>query len=237
MSAESSISALSFKDIIRPGVVAFRAYWKIFCAIQFAAFLFVIAYYNVAFVQTGVQWMGELKAKLGVVFAAVGTMCTGAIIPEIIKLKFRPPGVPPIKLKEFLFRCVMMGTVGIIVFCFYIFQDWLFGSGTDVATLLKKMLFDQLVFTPTLAMPFIAGCFILFEEQFNIRAALKHFTLETYKTRVLPLWAMALSFWPVTLLFVYAMPTDLQFILFLFANSAWSLVMILVASNRWKQVE
>ena len=228
---------LSLREIIRPGLVVFRAYWKIFCAIQTAALLFVIAYYNMTTVQNGVHWLGEIKARLGVIFAAFGTMCTGAIIPEIIKLKFRPAGVPLVTLGGFGFRCLMMALVGVNVFYFYIFQDFLFGSGTDVSTLLKKMLFDQLIFTPVFAMPFIATCFIFYEERFNLFAAFKRFNLQTYRTRVLPLWVMALSFWPVMLLFVYSMPSELQFVIFLFANSAWSLMMILVASNRWKQVK
>ncbi|MCH2156488.1 MAG: hypothetical protein MK080_10840, partial [Opitutales bacterium] len=103
------------------------------------------------------------------------------------------------------------------------------------SVLLKKVLFDQLLFAPFFAVPSIVCLFILHEEGYRLRRVLPHLTLSTYRERVLPLWAMGLGYWPIMLLFIYALPGPLQFTLFLFASMAWSLIMLFVASNRWKE--
>ncbi|MGB0371318.1 MAG: hypothetical protein ACPGN3_08195 [Opitutales bacterium] len=225
----------ALREILRPGYQAFKAYWRLFLSIQVVAAVFVIAYYQFSSVRSAVGWLRELQSSGGLWFAAATNILSGAIIPELAKLKFRAAVEKPITWGDFAFRCLLMALSGVMVFYFYLLQDHLFGSGIDALTLLKKILFDQLAFAPLVAIPFIVGMFILHENKYSWVNIRQNVTLQNYKSRILSLWATALSFWPVMLIVIYAMPADMQFILFLFANAAFCLVMMLVASNGWSE--
>ena len=200
--------------------------------IQLSAVAFVIAFYQMDFVRTAVAGVHELQLRGSFWFAAAGNVLSGVLIPELVKTKFRAAIDKPISLGDFVFRCVMMALVGIIVYYFYLFQDHLFGNGIDPLTLFKKVLFDQLAFSLFVSVPFVIGMFILHENRYNFVDTLKLMSPKTFRARVVPLWATGLAFWPFALIGIYAMPADLQYVMFLFANAAYCLVMMLVASNR-----
>lgn len=200
--------------------------------IQGAAFLFVLAYYNSEAVRQAVAFIKDLQTAGGVWFAAISSCISGAIIPELIKLKYRASDETAIKPADLIFRAVLMAMVGVLVYGFYLLQDALFGSELRITILLIKVLCDQLIFTPLLSLPLIVICFIAYENGFQPGAIFKAFNLATYRQRVLPLWATVLSYWPVMLLLIYAMPVEMQFILFLFANTAWCLLMIYIIDQK-----
>lgn len=74
----------------------------------------------------------------------------------------------------------------------------------------------------------MAGWFLLYQHQFRLRPWTNALRLPSLARRVLPLWMTSLSFWPIMLLIVYSLPGDLQFPLFLFANAAFSILMIFI---------
>ena len=222
-------------EILHPGFVALQTYWKLFIAIQCAALIFVVTYFLWQPLRDVCAQVATIQQNGGVWFAVVSNVITGVIVPELLKLKFRPKHIPPLKVGEWLHRMLILGWLGFAVYYFYLFQDRVFGVDSAPSVLLKKVLFDQLLFAPFFAVPSIVCLFILHEERYRLRRVLPHLTLSTYRERVLPLWAMGLGYWPIMLLFIYALPGPLQFTLFLFASMAWSLIMLFVASNRWKE--
>ncbi|MEM7671861.1 MAG: hypothetical protein AAF212_00825 [Verrucomicrobiota bacterium] len=224
-----------FVDVFQPGVRAFHAYWRVILAFQFCGLIFVVGFYQLEIVRDAAALVTTLQAQGGVLFVALSNVVSGAVIPETVKLRFRAKVEAPITWKDFFFRCTLMGLGGIIVFYFYRFQESLFGSNVDALTLLKKILFDQLVFSPFVGLPFIVIGFMLHESNYQWKIFTRELRLKNLCARVIPLWATALSFWPIMLTLIYSLPGPLQFTLFLFASAAWSLIMVLLASKQWTQ--
>ena len=140
-------------------------------------------------------------------------------------------------LPEYGHQLVFWMLIGMLVDLFYQFQAVLFGYGTDAGTLLCKVLFDQLVFTPFLSMPFTVLWFMLWESGYNPKRFAKTFHFKTLVRRSLEIWTVCLSFWPVMLLIVYSLPQELQFPLFLFGNAAYSILMIFVVRHQTATAE
>ncbi|MBC2604229.1 hypothetical protein [Puniceicoccus vermicola] len=97
------------------------------------------------------------------------------------------------------------------------------------------MIFDQLVFTPLLSIPFIVAWFLLYKHHGHLRTFWQALTFANLRSRILPLWATSLCFWPMMLLIVYNLPSQLQFLLFLFGNSAFSTLMIFIARRQGEE--
>jgi hypothetical protein len=172
------------------------------------------------------------KTNGGWIFAAATTVFSGGIIPECLKCFFRPKGqVGPAKA-ELLHQFMMWALLGILVDALYTFQSHLFGQGANWQNLLPKVLFDQLVFTPLVCLPFIVSWFLLFEKGYALAAWLRSLTPSTLIPRILPLWITSLGFWPLMLTIVYSLPSDLQFPLFLFGNAAFSILMIFIVRRQ-----
>lgn len=223
--------------LCRPGITAYRSYWRIFLIIQLCAAAFVFCYYQSSQLQAAMEGLVELQGRYGLLFAAVTTSLSGAIVPELLKLRFRPPGIPPLSLGGWFHRAAMMASAGIMVHLFYQAQAWMFGSGNAPSILAAKILFDQLFFTPVVAIPFLVTWFLFHENGYRPTRVLHSWNRKTLAHRAFPMWVTCLTFWPFTLIFVYSMPVTLQFPLFLFANTAFSLVMLFVAANDQQYID
>ena len=218
--------------VITPTWQALRAYWPAILLIQGISLCLVLSYYWIPSAQAVLGRIAELKVGLGLSFAAVTTVFSGGVFPELLKRKFRPKGSPEPSLGELVHQFMMWAFVGIFVDRFYALQSVVFGDGSDVATLVIKVLIDQFLFTPFLCLPFITLWFLARETNYSISQFRASVRLSVIRDRVLPLWATALSFWPVMLLIVYSLPSALQFPLFLLGNSAFSILMIFIIRHQ-----
>jgi hypothetical protein len=94
-----------------------------------------------------------------------------------------------------------------------------------------KILVDQLVFAPLFALPLVVVWFAWQKNSYRwgrTRAAL---TPSVFFQRLIPLYLPNLFFWVPALIALYSLPTELQFLLYLFLNSASCLLMIFIASE------
>lgn len=226
-----------FKTLLLPAALALRIYWPAILIIQALALAVVCSYYWIEGSAALLDQVARYKTEGGLLFAATTTVVSGGILPELLKRLFRPPGTSRPGRLELLHQFGMWAILGILVDRFYWLQAQLFGSGNDAGTLLIKVFFDQLVFTPLLSLPFIVIWFWLYENRAHLREGLRAFTFATLRARVLPLWATSLCFWPLMLLIVYSLPSKLQFPLFLFGNAAFSTLMIFVARRQSEVVQ
>lgn len=217
--------------LLGPAWSALRRYWPAILVIQLFSLGVLFSYYRIdgssAFFATIARWQDEG----GLPFAALATVISGGILPEFLKRFLRPTGTAGPGAGELAHQFGMWAIVGILVNRFYWVQGEIFGSGADLATLLPKVVFDQLVFTPAVSLPFMVSWFLLYEHGYRLRPWLNSLRLPQLVNRVLPLWMTALSFWPLMLLIIYSLPGDLQFPLFLFANAAFSILMIFILRN------
>lgn len=197
-------------------------------AIQACGLCVTLAYYFFDASRPVFEKFETWKQEGGLIFAAVATIISAGIIPELVKRAIRPANIKPPKLGELAHQFAMWAWLGILVEAFYRFLAHVFGHGTDALTLVKKVAVDQLLFSPLLSLPLIVTWFLLYESGYKLPVFLKTLRLRTIYARVFPLWATCLSFWPIMLAITFSLPQTLQFVLFLFGNAAFSILMIFI---------
>ncbi len=222
----------SLKALLQPAIQAVRTYWPAILLIQSLALCVVLSYYKLAGAAAFFGKIAEWKTGGGLLFAASSTIVSGGIIPEVLKRFFRPQGVPAPNRGELIHQFMMWAWLGILVDRFYWLQGQVFGMGNDIATLLSKVLADQFIFTPFVSLPLIVSWFLLYESKYHPGRWIAGLSPKRITSRILPLWATCLSFWPIMLLTVFSLPSELQFPLFLFGNSAYSILMIFIARRQ-----
>jgi len=223
---------VSLRDWFRPSVIALRAYWPAFLAIQGAAVALVFAYFLSPAVQAACTWATDWKTRGGILFAALANILSGGVLPELIKRRTRPPGIPHPSAAELAHQWILFGILGVLVERFYALQSWFFGDGRDPWTLARKIVCDQFGYTLFVALPLVVFWFALREHRYRPLAALRALGFSGLARRVLEIFAGNTAFWIPALVCVYSLPQPLQFLLFLLLNAAWSLLLIFIARRQ-----
>ncbi len=101
------------------------------------------------------------------------------------------------------------------------------GNAADLATVGKKVLFDPFVSTPLVTIPFSTVAFVWKDSGFSPARTVDAFRAQGgFLARYLPTLLTCWDFWAPVLVAVYAMPSDLQFPLFLAGQTAWTLLLL-----------
>lgn len=201
-------------------------------AIQCLALVVVLSYYSFEAASAAFATIAQWKAQGGLGLVVLATVLSGGVLPELLKRWLRPDAAHAPSAKELIHQFGMWAGVGILVDRFYWIQGLIFGHGTDLATLLPKILVDQFIFTPLICLPFIVSWFLLYEADYQLTRWGRRLSLALLAQRILPLWLTCLCFWPIMLAIIYSLPADLQFPLFLFGNAAYSILMIFIARRQ-----
>jgi hypothetical protein len=106
----------------------------------------------------------------------------------------------------------------------------LFGSDARVLTVMEKVAFDQFVFSP-LWLIVIVLLFLWRQRGYSLAATLPAVERGFYQWRVVPLLIPNWLFWIPMVSIIYALPVALQFLLFVPALGAWSLIMVFIADR------
>jgi hypothetical protein len=119
---------------------------------SFAALLLCL-YFLVPAARPVFQAIADFRTRVGLPFVAVSSALFGGLIPALVLLhRGRIPRGQ--RVKQLAFFVLYWAFQGMVVDRLYTLQGHWFGHGTDVMTLLKKVLVDQLPFnllwgTPT----------------------------------------------------------------------------------------
>lgn len=220
------------ESLFQPLRLALRTYWPAILLIQAIALGAVVAYYRLDAAAGFFATLAHWKASGGLLFAALTNVASGGVLPELLKRIFRPSTIRPPGRAELAHQFVLWATLGAFVDVFYHLQSHWFGDGTDPGTLAIKVVVDQFVFTPVVGLPVIVGWFTLREVRYRPRAWLAAMTRRSAVLHGLQIWISCLAFWPVMLVIIYSLPSALQFTLFLFANAAYSILLIFIARRQ-----
>ncbi len=216
---------------LQAGIAAMRRFYRPFLLIQAAAVLAVLAYDRNDGMRSFCAVLARMKTAGGTLFAGFSASIAGAVLPEIAKLvgdtrRYRLKG----RGRELLFNLVFFAFNGVVVDFLYRGEARLFGLATTAGTVAKKVAFDQFVFTP-LWLPLIIALFLWRQQRFLPAATWAALRIPGfYRTRVVPLLLPAWCFWIPMVCLIYALPVPLQFVLFVLALGAWSLIMVFIAS-------
>jgi hypothetical protein len=213
------------------GLAALRRFYRPFLLIQVAALLVVLSYYWSPSLREFCARLAALKVRGGLPFAALSASLAGALVPEVAKWigdshRYTLAG----RRGELAFNFVFFAFNGVVIDILYRGEASLFGVDAAVATIAKKVAFDQFVFTP-LWLALIIALFMWRNERFSLRSTVAALRLPGfYGVRVVPLLLSAWCFWIPMVCVIYALPVPLQFVLFILALGAWSLIMVFVAN-------
>ena len=195
------------------------------------AALTVLAYYRISEADAAFSPLAKWQMESGWVAAFLNRVIFCGVIPGVFLWSvksIRPP-------RPLLTVCVYSlwgGLWGVACDGFYTFQDAVFGSGTDVATLVRKTLVDQLVWnvficTPVNAIffPWVAG---------NFKRGPGRSCRDFAQDCLVLLVANWIVWIPVTVA-VYAFPLPLQIQLVGLACSFWMLVALRAAARNGEE--
>lgn len=218
-----------------PGLRAVRQNWRPFLALQATAAVIVGLYYLAPALRPLYDRAAAMRSNGGLPFVILSTMLAGAILPELAKSLLQPGWkLNRARLNEVFFLLGFFAVNGLLIDGFYNLLGIIVGQGTDLRTVLIKTLIDMSIFSPFIALPFVAFWFDWRRNGFRLWPALRPIVREGprwWLRRVLPLQIPGWAYWGPMVLLIYALPLGLQFVLWLLAIAAWSLVMVFISTE------
>lgn len=199
--------------------------------VQVAMVSVVVAYYTVPQVHAWLSVLADIKSSGGLPFSAAAAVIAGGLFPEILTVAvFQRGKIKRENLANFAFNAVLWGSEGMIVDLFYRSQALMFGSHVDFPTVLKKVLVDQLVYTPFFATPFSVGCYEWKHQGYSLRGMGRVFTPGFYKNKSIPALIASWGVWIPLVTVIYCLPSLLQFPLFTLGLTFWVMILTYVTS-------
>jgi hypothetical protein len=224
-----STAASFWRTTLGPVQGALRLYWPAFVGLQIFSVLLVVGYYAGGPVRDVAQGLLGWKEKGGLLFVVAANIFSGAVLPEMLKARLRPPGRPGPTWGDGLHLAGLMAIFGVAVDTFYRWQGWWFADFSGATAVALKILVDQLGYSLFFAMPFVVVWFAWKEHGYCLRSALAALGPAPFLKRLGALFVPNVIFWVPALVALYALPTELQFLLFVFLNGAWCLLMVFIA--------
>jgi hypothetical protein len=223
--------AAAVPSALEAGVAALRRFWRPFVLIQGSAALVAVVYSASPSFRAAAALAAAWKGAGGLWAAAALTAVAGGILPEIAKM-VADPGRSTLRGRggEILFNTAFFALDGIIIDPLYRGEAVLFGRDTLVRTVVEKVAFDQFVFTPLWSVAIVV-LFLWRQRGYSLAATWPLVRRGFYRTRVVPLLLPNWLFWIPMVSIIYALPVPLQFLLFVPALAAWSLIMVFIADR------
>jgi hypothetical protein len=209
---------------------ALRGFWKPFLLIQLAAVVLAVAFRTSATFRDACAVAAGWKVSGGLPFASLTGALAGGVLPELAKLIALGPAAVAGRTAEIAFNVAFFSLNGVVIDLLYRGEAYLFGDGAGVRTVVEKVAFDQFVFTPTW-LAVIVVLFLWRQRAFSVSAVRAALGRGFYQQRVVPLLLPNWLFWIPMVSIIYALPGTLQFLMFIPALAAWSLIMVFIADR------
>jgi hypothetical protein len=217
--------------VLDAGRAALRRFWRPFALIQLVAAALVVAYHVSAPVRDACAALAAWKTAGGLPLAAATAAFAGGVLPELAKLvshRRRAPWAG--RAGEIAFNVAFFAFNGVVIDGLYRFESLIFGAGAGATTVAAKVAFDQFVFTPPW-LCLITALYLFRARGFSWAATRPAFGRGFFGGRVLPLLLPDWFFWIPMVSVIYAFPLPLQFLLFILALAAWSLILVVIAGG------
>ncbi|MGI5869939.1 MAG: hypothetical protein ACOX9C_10915 [Kiritimatiellia bacterium] len=198
--------------------------------LQIVAVLLIVSYHFVPAVHDALGVVAGWQARFGVAFSGVGYLFFCGILPPFICL-FVPSLRPKEPVKAFAFAIIFWSVMGLAIAQFYLLQAVLFGNGSDLATLVKKVLVDQFVFSPFLSVPIVSIVHAWKDRGYRWSSLRPVLGKGWYSRLALPTLIMNWAVWFPSLFVIYSMPTPLQPHIAGLVSGFWSLMCLQIAAR------
>ncbi len=190
----------------------------------------VTSYYYVPAVANVWESIGEFKLHWSYAFSLASTIFAAVVMPFGVQAVM---GTLPDhrRLQRLVLLMLFWGYRGMEIDLFYHFQSWLFGSGHDAVTLIKKVAFDQFIMSPLWFVPTYLIALRWIDQGGSwsqLRASLnRDFWTRTLPTVLITNWLV----WIPALALVYSLPPALQFPLFSIVMCFFILIVTVMAKE------
>ena len=169
--------------------------------------------------------VAEVKHQAGFSFAFFTYVIAAAFLPEALRIVFFQAGKPTVRnLTLFLTSAPAWGLMGVTVDIFYHFQAGWFGDTNSLASIVPKVIVDQVLFSPLFSSPLLVGYFTLRDGGFRSDAWQQVFCRGFYWEKVLPVQVAGWIIWIPGTSLVYSMPQLLQIPIAVVLMSFWVLI-------------
>jgi hypothetical protein len=176
--------------------------WLFGCAI-------VMGYFYIEPVRSVFESLGELKTRTGWIFGIVSTAIFGGFLPVVLPVLFGQP-----KEKQFgsmlTSNVLFWGFKGFEVDLLYRFQHWLFGDGTDVATIAYKVVLDMLIYAPLFGLLNCVLFYIWRDNGYSFSKTRASLGANWYANKILPPLISNFCVWMPSVIVIYSLPLALQ---------------------------
>jgi hypothetical protein len=205
-------------------------------ALNMVVITLVGSYYQVPAVASVWEAVGAFKLKWAYAFSLGSTIFAAALLPSLVQLVMGT--LPPEgRWKRVGLLSLFWGYHGMEIDLFYQVQGWLFGTGNDATTLIKKVAVDQFVMSPLWFVPtvLIAMRWVDIGGSWaRTRASLtREFWTRTCPTVMVTNWLV----WIPSLALVYSLPPALQFPLFSVVMCFFILIVTLLARGDQRSIK
>ena len=190
----------------------------------------VLSYYNIESVANALNALGDLKQRHTIPFAFISTAFFGSIVPWVAAAVFTPQNHRS-PARHLPWLILYWGYSGVQVNFFYDLQATLFGTGTDVWTIVKKTSFDQFVFSVFVAVPQMTMAYLFIAKDLSwqkTKAALRE---KGFLERAIPVLIGNLGVWLPAISIIYLFPLPLQLPLANLVLGFWCLLLTFFANE------
>ena len=226
----STRSYSAWKAGVTPVLTAIRHHWRPFVFIQIAAIVVAFSYYLVPSFQAWAKGIAQIKAHGGLPFAAASTAFAGAVLPELVKRLFSKQK-RKLDWADFGFQLAVFAFLGITVDLLYSWLGVILGNDASLAVVVKKVIFDQAVYSPLISMTICTFAFLWKDAGFNSKRTMALVHDGSFARRYVGNMIACWLFWIPALSAIYAMPVPLQFCLYLCIESGWALLLLSMAGR------
>jgi hypothetical protein len=181
--------------------------------LQLVALALVLGYYNVAVLHDALSSLLSLRQTAGFTLGIVSTGFFGGVLP-FLYLHFagrRNSGITPYNWTQGLWLTLFWSYKGFEVDVWYRLQAHMFGSGHEPGTIVVKVIMDQFVYCPILAVPLTTAVYQMVDAHGNWRGLIADIRSGGwYRRRVLAILISNIGVWVPAVAVVYCLPTPLQ---------------------------
>lgn len=200
--------------------------------IQAATGLLLLGYFFSPPVRAALVGFSDFKDRTGLAFVLLSGFVSGGLLPEIAKALLRQvTSFDKEWLKRWAFTGLVYAGTALAVRILYTGQTLLFGETASVLTMLYKVAFDLLVFTPLFSIPYSVAMFGWRDHGFSRHFWNRFFTIAHYGKQVFPPVVMCWAFWGPVLMCIYTLPERLQFVVSALCMAAWSLLFVFMVAR------
>jgi hypothetical protein len=181
--------------------------------LQAVALVIVVAYFRSATVHTAFDRVAALKQEVGMPFAMVSTALCAGVFPLLLQgLQRQVPGQVARRregISALPFYLVYWAIIGATVDALYLFLARLFGDNNLPLTVIKKVSFDEFLFTP-IVLGFYVICCTWKDSGYSTTRARQVLSDGKFVRRWWPMLIAAWIVWIPAVAMVYCLPQPLQ---------------------------